>query len=58
MLAIWTQLRARLNMEERGASIVEYALLIAFIAMVAFAVVAIVGTSTSDVFSTAGAGFP
>lgn len=58
MLAIWNHLRARLDMDEKGASIVEYALLIALIAIVAIAVVTIVGTNTSDAFSTLGAGFP
>lgn len=57
MLTIWSKLTARPG-DDRGASIVEYALIIAFIAMVCFAVVAIIGGQTSSVFDSAGAGFP
>lgn len=48
-LANW--LRARVN-EERGASLVEYALLVALIAVVCIAAISLLGTSASSKFST------
>ena len=50
----WSQLRAAAGTRmrnERGASIVEYALLLALIAIVCVAAVTLVGTTTSDSFS-------
>ena len=40
---------------ERGASLVEYALLVALIAVVCIAAVAFLGKSTSSKFSSVGA---
>ena len=41
----------RNNEEERGASLVEYALLVALIAVICIAAVRIVGTTASNKFS-------
>ncbi len=43
------------NKSERGASLVEYALLVALIAVVAIAAVRVLGTTVSSQFSTIGA---
>jgi len=48
-----TWLRARLH-SDRGASLVEYALLVAFIAIVCIAAVTLLGTNTSGGISQAG----
>jgi pilus assembly protein Flp/PilA len=44
----------RINERERGASLVEYALLIALLAVVCFAAVDFLGTSTSGELSRFG----
>ena len=47
---VWTaDLRTRL-LEDRGATAVEYALMLALIAMVIFAAVAFLGSSTNSTF--------
>ena len=51
-LANW--LRARFADDERGASLVEYALLVALIAVVCIAAVTILGDNASDKFSSVG----
>ena len=51
-LATW--LRARFADTERGASLVEYALLVALIAVVCIAAVSILGRNASDKFSSVG----
>jgi len=51
-LATW--LRARFGDSERGASLVEYALLVALIAWSAFAAVTILGKNASNKFSSTG----
>lgn len=48
-LATW--LRARFD-DERGASLVEYALLVALIAVVCIAAITLLGNSASAKFST------
>jgi pilus assembly protein Flp/PilA len=48
-LANW--LRARFD-DERGASLVEYALLVALIAVVCIAAITLLGTAASSKFST------
>jgi len=48
-LATW--LRARFD-EERGASLVEYALLVALIAVVCIAAISLLGGAASQKFST------
>jgi pilus assembly protein Flp/PilA len=51
-LATW--LRARFADSERGASLVEYALLVALIAVVCIIAVTILGKEASESFSTTG----
>ena len=56
---IWTYLQARVcdDLEgERGASLVEYAFLVALIAMVCIAAVAFLGQRTSTAYSSVGSG--
>ena len=47
-------LRARLSGSERGASLVEYALLVALIAVVCIAAIAFLGKAASQRFSSVG----
>ena len=47
-------LRARFGDDERGASLVEYALLVALIAVVAIVALRFLGESASDTLSEAG----
>ena len=51
-LANW--LRARFSDSERGASLVEYALLVALIAVVCIAAVTILGKNASNKFNSVG----
>jgi pilus assembly protein Flp/PilA len=51
-LATW--LRARFSDSERGASLVEYALLVALIAVVCIVAVRILGQNASTSFSSTG----
>jgi pilus assembly protein Flp/PilA len=51
-LATW--LRARFGHSDRGASLVEYALLVALIAVVCIAAVTILGKSASNKFESVG----
>ena len=50
MLRMWTAVQSRL-MSEEGASLVEYALLVALIAVVAIVAVSVVGEKVSENFS-------
>lgn len=52
MLALWTKLTSWLNDEERGASMVEYALLVVLIAIIALVAVRLAGQEVSNTFST------
>jgi pilus assembly protein Flp/PilA len=47
-------LRARFGNSERGASLVEYALLVALIAVICIVAIAFLGKSASSKFSTVG----
>jgi pilus assembly protein Flp/PilA len=47
-------LRARFGRTERGASLVEYALLVALIAVVCIVAITFVGTAASTKFSSVG----
>ena len=47
-------LRSRFGDTERGASLVEYALLVALIAVVCIAAVTILGQNASDKFDSVG----
>ena len=55
MLTHWhffaAYLRARFGRDERGASLVEYALLVALIAVVCIVAIGFVGTRASEKFS-------
>lgn len=55
MLALWNQMTAWLAAkDDKGATMVEYALLVALIAVVAIVVIGLVGEETSKAFSTVG----
>ena len=47
-------LRAKFGRDERGASLVEYALLVALIAVICIVAIAFLGNSASKKFSTVG----
>jgi len=49
-----THVRARLSSDERGASLVEYALLVALIAVICIVAIAFLGNAASSKFSTVG----
>lgn len=51
MLALWTKVTAWWNENDHGASMVEYALLVVLIAIVALVAVRLAGTSVSSVFN-------
>jgi len=52
MLRLWTAFQSRIARDEDGASMVEYALLVALIAIIAIVAVGLVGTAVSDKFDT------
>ncbi len=54
MLRIWTALQSRVMKDEEGASMVEYALLVALIAVVVIAAALFLGTEINDKFSEVG----
>ena len=59
IVAYWTKycapyLRARFGQTERGASLVEYALLVALIAVVCIAAIGFLGSSASKKLSKVG----
>jgi pilus assembly protein Flp/PilA len=58
MITLWntfaTYLRARFGTDERGASLVEYALLVALIAVVCIVAISFVGGRASTKFSNVG----
>ena len=59
IIAYWHQhcvpfLRAKFGRDEKGASLVEYALLVALIAVVCILAITFVGSSASKKFSTVG----
>ena len=51
MLRLWTAFQSRIVLDEKGASMVEYALLVALIAIVAIIAVIAVGNAVSSEFS-------
>ena len=57
MLRLWTSIQTRLA-EEDGASLVEYALLVALIAIVAIAAIILLGNKVSNTLSSAGTSLP
>jgi len=54
MLRLWTAYQAKFIKNEEGASMVEYALLVALIAVVVIAAALFLGTSINDKFSEVG----
>ena len=56
LLAAWHYLQAKfhINEDERGASLVEYALLVALIAVVCIAAITLLGNNAATKFSTVG----
>jgi pilus assembly protein Flp/PilA len=56
MLALWTKLVDWYNDEEKGASMVEYALLVVLIAIIAIVAIAIAGRNVSEAFSNIASG--
>ena len=57
MYAMWNRILAFVNDDERGASMVEYALLVVLIAIVAVVAVGIAGQKVSSAFSSVADGF-
>ena len=55
MLALWTKVTVWMKSEE-GASMVEYALLVVLIAIVALVAVSIAGEEVSETFSEVASG--
>ncbi len=55
MLRIWTAYQSRFIQDEQGASMVEYALLVALIAVVVIAAALFLGEQISGKFSEVGA---
>jgi pilus assembly protein Flp/PilA len=54
MLRLWTAYQSRFVQAEEGASMVEYALLVALIAVVVIAAALFLGTEINDKFSEVG----
>ena len=52
---VWQYIQLRLSRDEDGASLVEYALLVALIAVVCIAAIALIGNSASSKLSSTGA---
>ncbi len=52
---LWQFIQLRLTRDEEGASLVEYALLVALIAVVCIAAIALIGNSASTKLSVTGA---
>ena len=55
MFSLWTKVTSWMR-EEKGASMVEYALLVVLIAIVALVAVQIAGTEVSETFSDIASG--
>ena len=55
MLAFWTKVTTWIR-EEKGASMVEYALLVVLIAIIALVAVRLAGTEVSQTFSDIASG--
>ena len=54
LVALWTQLQTRLRRDDRGASLVEYVLLVALIAVVCIVALQLLGNSASDKLTSVG----
>ncbi len=55
MLALWTKVTAWME-SEKGASMVEYALLVVLIAIIALVAVSLAGSEVSETFSDIASG--
>jgi pilus assembly protein Flp/PilA len=56
MLALWTKVIDWAKADEKGASMVEYALLVVLIAIIAIVAISIAGTNVSQAFSNIASG--
>ena len=56
MLALWTKIVDWARDDEKGASMVEYALLVVLIAIIAIVAVSIAGENVSEAFSNIASG--
>jgi pilus assembly protein Flp/PilA len=56
MLALWTKVTNWMSDEEKGASMVEYALLVALIAVIAIVAVTTLGEEVSGTFDDIASG--
>ena len=54
LTSLWSWIQTRRHRDEAGASLVEYALLVALIAIVCIAAITFVGTNASTKFSNVG----
>lgn len=54
MLRLWTAFQSRISRGEEGATMVEYALLVALIAIVAIVAITFIGTSVTEKFNEVG----
>ncbi len=54
MLRMWTALQSRFVADEEGASLVEYALLVALIAVIALVAIRFLGEQVSTEFNSIG----
>jgi pilus assembly protein Flp/PilA len=54
MLRLWTAFQSRMVRDEEGASMVEYALLVALIAIVAILAITFVGARVTSNFDNVG----
>ena len=54
MLRLWTAYQSRFIREEKGATMVEYGLMVALIAVVVIAAVTLIGTSLDTKFGEVG----
>ncbi len=52
MLRLWTAFQSRFVRDEEGATMVEYGLMVALIAIVVIVAVALIGTNLNNTFST------
>jgi pilus assembly protein Flp/PilA len=55
LTTIFSYITARMRLNEKGASLVEYALLVALIAVVCIAAITLLGNNASTKFSRVGA---
>ena len=54
LVAVWTYLQSRFNRDEKGASLVEYVLLVALIAVVCIVALNLLGSSASTKLTSVG----